>query len=280
MAAIAGVLDNSRLKAMVIPREHGAWGMMLVPLVTGAVVGAGRETRLSMLGLFIVAALSLFWLRTPVEALLGTTAIKAHSKQERATVLRAAIVLAVVAAVAIAALLLSGLANGLLVLGAISAIAFAAQAMVKKLGRSGRMPAQVIGAIGLTATGAGAYYVMTGRLDRVAFAVWIANWMFAANQIHFVQLRIRGSRLDSLAERLRFGLTFLLGTAAMVTAILLGTGMASFPPLLLVAFLPAMLRAGAWFVRSRQPLDVHKLGFAELKLAILFGALLCFAFLI
>ena len=38
MAAHIGTVPNSRLRTMVIPREHGAWGMLLVPLATGAVV--------------------------------------------------------------------------------------------------------------------------------------------------------------------------------------------------------------------------------------------------
>ena len=64
---------------MIVPREHGAWGMLLVPLVTGAVVAAGSSVNLAALALFVIAALSLFWLRTPVEAWLGTSAIKAQS---------------------------------------------------------------------------------------------------------------------------------------------------------------------------------------------------------
>jgi hypothetical protein len=37
---------------------------------------------------------------------------------------------------------------------------------------------------------------------------------------------------------------------------------------------------GCWFTRGRQPLNVHKLGFTELGHAVLFGALLCAAFLL
>ena len=31
-------VPRSRTKALVVPREHGAWGMLLVPLATGAAV--------------------------------------------------------------------------------------------------------------------------------------------------------------------------------------------------------------------------------------------------
>ena len=166
MAAHAGTLQNSRLKAMIVPREHGAWGMLLVPLVTGAVVAAGPGVNFGALALFLVAALSLFWLRTPVEAALGTSAIKAQSQSERSAVVRVSVAIGTVAAASVAALFLAGFARGLMLIGMAAALAFATQAAVKKLGRRGRMPAQIIGAIGLTSTAAGAYYVATGKLDQ------------------------------------------------------------------------------------------------------------------
>jgi hypothetical protein len=45
------------MKAMVIPREHGAWGMLLVPLVTGAVVASRSGVRVGPLTLFVFATL-------------------------------------------------------------------------------------------------------------------------------------------------------------------------------------------------------------------------------
>ena len=45
MAAHIGTAHTSRLRTMVVPREHGAWGMLLVPLATGAVAAAGRHQR-------------------------------------------------------------------------------------------------------------------------------------------------------------------------------------------------------------------------------------------
>ena len=151
---------------MVAPREHGAWGMMLVPLATGAVVALRTGINSGALTLFILAAMSLFWLRTPVEAWLGTSAIKAQTQAERGFVFRVMIAIGLLAGASIAALLWNGRNRGLLVIGGIAGLAFVVQAGVKKLGRKGRMPAQVIGAIGLTSTSAGAYYVATGKLDR------------------------------------------------------------------------------------------------------------------
>jgi hypothetical protein len=58
-------MQNPKLKAVVVPREHGAWGMLLIPLATGAVVAAGSSINSLALTLFVTATLALFWLRKP-----------------------------------------------------------------------------------------------------------------------------------------------------------------------------------------------------------------------
>lgn len=264
---------------MVIPREHGAWGMLLVPLATGAAVAARGSMNGAGLTLFAVAALSLFWLRTPVESWLGTSPIKAQTQHERRVVLRTIAAISVLAVASVAALLWTG-NHGLMLVGGISAVAFAIQAAVKKLGRKGRMPAQIIGAIGLTSTAAGAYYVATGRLDRTAVSLWLANWLFACDQIHFVQLRIHAGRADGFQQKVQQGQSFLLGQIALIAVILATCRFGLLPMTTAVAFLPVLLRGTLWFTGKRRPLDVHRLGFTELGQSLLFGALLCAAFLL
>jgi hypothetical protein len=265
---------------MVVPREHGAWGMLLVPLATGAVVAVRGGVNSAALTLFIAAATSLFWLRTPIESWLGTSPIKAQTKRERAFVMQMIAGIGALAVASVGALLWNGQHRELLVIGAIGAIAFAVQASVKKLGRKGRMPAQMIGAIGLTSTAAGAYYVATGRLDRTAIALWLANWLFAGDQIHFVQVRIHSGRAATFQEKLNKGLPFFVSQFVLIGAVLAACRFHLFPVAAAIAFLPVLFRGTFWFVRGPQSLDVHKLGFAELAQAIAFGALLCVGFLL
>jgi hypothetical protein len=278
MAAHISTGQTSRMRSMVIPREHGAWGMLLVPLATGAAMALHGGGNAGALTVFLIAAMSLFWLRTPVESWLGTSPIKAKTEQERKVVLRTICGISALALASGIALLWNG-NHGLLLIGVISGLAFVIQAGVKKLGRKGRMPAQVIGAIGLSSAAAGAYYVATGRLDRTAIALWLANWLFAGDQIHFVQLRIHSSRAGSFAEKIHQGLPFLLAQIGLIAIVLTACRNSFFPAAAAVAFLPVLLRGTFWFVRGRQALDVNKLGFSELGQSLLFGALLCVAFL-
>jgi len=265
---------------MIVPREHGAWGMLLVPLATGAIVAARSAFNGIALLLFIVATLSLFWLRTPVEAWFGLSPIKAQSREERRLVMQAIVVFCVIALASLVLLFADAYARGLLIIGAVSGIAFGVQALVKKLGRAGRMPAQIIGAIGLTSTAAGAYYVATGRLNSTAVALWAANWLFAADQIHFVQIRIRGSKLTSANEKFARGKWFIYAQIALIVFLTAASVYHALPLWTLAAFVPVLWRGLAWFLRPTQPLDVHKLGFSELAQAIVFGVLLSAAFLV
>ncbi len=265
-------VNTARLKTLVWPREHGAWGILLVPLVTGAAAGLTRGAGAGELALFTLAALALFCLRTPVESLLGASVIRAQKGTERQAVLLAAVTYGSLAAFALSALFWGGRNLGLFALGGAAALAFALQAGVRALWRRGRMAGQLIGAVGLTSTAGGAYYVACGRLDAVALAVWGANWLFAANQIHYVQLRIHGAKLARFGEKMAHGWGFVVSTF-VTTGLLIGAyKLGLLPKLAVVAFHPVLLRGLAWFVKGEAPLRVHRLGMTELMHAVLFGA--------
>jgi hypothetical protein len=129
------------------------------------------------------------------------------------------------------------------------------------------------GAIALSSTAAGAYYLATGHLGSMAVIIWLANWLFAANQIHFVQLRIHSARVMTPGEKFRQGSGFLFHQAACLLLLGLLWWAGWLPGLILIAFGPLFLRGFAWFLESPRPLQVHRLGISELLYAIVFGML-------
>jgi hypothetical protein len=245
--------------------------MFLVPLATGAAAGNPHGERIIWILLFAATVLGLFGLRTPVEAVLEISPLRPRDDAERRLIHKTIYIYASVSGSALAVLILWVHAYGLLLVGAVAAIAFLLQAILKQLGRESRMNAQWTGAIALTSTAAGAYYLATGHLGATALIIWLANWLFAANQIHFVQLRIHSSRAITPREKFRLGRGFLFHQA--ISLVLLGliwrTGW--LPVLALVAFGPLFVRGCAWFLESPQPLRVHRLGASELLYAIIFG---------
>jgi hypothetical protein len=270
---------RARSRAVIIPREHGAWGLLLVPLFTGVAAGNGSAHRIWALLAFTVAALTLFWLRTPVESLLGTGPLTAQTSHERRIALVASVFLASVSALCLSGLMWQGRNPMLLLLGAVAAFALVVQAVLRKLGRWARMAAQLVGTMALTSSAPAAYYVGTGRLSERAFVLWAANWIFAGNQIHFVQLRIHSARSANFSEKFVRGRAFFLAQAVLLAVLIFGSLRHAVPPLTIIAFIPALVRGTLWFFRKPEPLDVKSLGWSEMKQGLMFGILLAIAFI-
>ena len=261
---------------MLWPREHGAWGMLLVPLATGAIVGELRGGTVAPVLLFLAAALALFCLRTPVEALLGASAVRAQKGTERQWVVLGAAIYSAIAAVTLGILFRHG-NRGLLLLGAAAAASFGVQAGLRKLGRSTRTSSQVLGAIGLTSTAAGAYYVTTGHLDARALALWFANWLFAANQILFVQLRLHAAKVEGIGHRFAAGWHALLGLGITIVLLFGAFEAGTLPRRAVLAYHPMILRNLWWYFQKPRPLNVHRLGVRELISAVVFGVIFIIA---
>ena len=274
-----------RVRALVVPREHGGWGLLLVPLFTGIVAGVSSAEAIPALVLLTIVALGLFCLRTPVESLLGTSVMRARSSAERQAALIAAAALAGICVACLAGLFWNGRNQGLLILGAIAFAALFAQMLLNKLGRAMRMAAQLAGAVGLTCTAPAAYYVATGRLDERALLLWACNWIFAGNQIHFVQLRIHSARAVSFKDKFAHGRLFfifqmllLLGLASVLIVHFTNNDLREVPGLVIIAFVPALLRGIRSFFTGFEQLDVKSLGWSEMRQGILFGVLLAIIF--
>ncbi len=271
--------QRARRRALIVPREHGAWGLLLVPLFTGVAAGFAPAHRAWPLLVFTVATLSLFWLRTPLESLMGTGSLTVHTTGERWTALIASACLGAVSVACLGGLMWNGRNSELLSLGAAAAFAFVVQTILRMFGRRARMAAQLAGTIGLTCTAPAAYYIGTGRLDERALVLWAANWIFAGNQIHFVQLRIRAARATTFSGKLDQGRFFFLAQPVLLVALALASRWSVLPPLAIIAFVPALVRGTQWFFRKPESLDVKKLGWSEMKHGVAFGGLLALAFI-
>lgn len=268
----------ARRKSLIVPREHGAWGILLVPLATGAAVGWAAGGQAFPLVPLTVAALALFWLRTPLENWMGAVPTRARSSDEIAAVRRAVLSLGGVAAAALAWLFWGGRNGKLLWIGTAAALAFAAQGLVKRKWRGARTAPQTIGAAGLTAVAPAAYCVVAGRLDSIAWALWAGNLLFAFNQIQYVNLRIQSARAATRSEKFSQGRGFFAGQVILAAILAAACAWRLFPWLAAAAFLPLLVRGFAWFAVRPRPLAIHALGKRELYLAIAFGLLLALGF--
>lgn len=272
--------QRERRRALILPREHGAWGLLLVPMVTGAGVAFLTSHHILPFISLLIASLSLFWMRTPVESLLGTSAMRAQTPSEKRLVILVISGLLSVAALALGSLLWGGRNPLLWWIGIAAGIAFVAQALLKKLGRRMRMVSEIVGTVGLTASAPAAYYVVTGQFDIMGWVLWIANLAFAGDQIHYVQLRLHTSKVEGLSAKLSRGWGFAIGQAALTVALTVACVSGFLPRFASLAFAPLLFRGWFYFLQKPAPLVVRKLGWNELTQAIVFCILLIVTFAI
>ena len=277
MAIPINTTSAARTRAIWVPREHGAWGMLLVPLVTGAGAATNGGGYVALVW-FTLAAIALFWLRTPVESLTGTSVIRARTTEERHAAFVAAGIVGAIAISALVALFWDFRNLALILIGGVAGLAFVAQAILKKRARKYRAIAQLVGSIGLASTAASAHYLRTGSLGDAAVLLWLVNWLFSAEQIQFVQLRIQGARLETTRERLDRGNGYIVTISLVIATIVLLSVFGFLPALTLLVFVPSLVRSTIWFTSTKKPLDVHKLGWMELMNAILFAVVLITVF--
>lgn len=266
--------QHERRHALIVPREHGAWGLLLVPMITGAGLAFRESSNFVPFILLLTSALALFWLRTPFESLLGTSAMRAQTKDERRSVIFAVVILASIAALGLGSLLWAGRNTSLWWIGAAAGAAFAGQALLKKLGRRTRTLAQIVGTIGLTSAAPAAYYVVTGKFNTTAWILWIVNLVFAGNQIHYVQLRLHTARVEGFRARLSRGWAFAAGQFLLTAALTVACVGGLLPQFASLAFAPLLFRGWFYFLQKPAPLVVRKLGWSELAQAIAFCVLL------
>jgi hypothetical protein len=265
---------------LLVPREHGTWGLLLFPLISGAIVGyvASPNASLQPVVWFLLTALSAFLIYQPLESLLGLSLIKARSQRQQRIAIISVIAFAVIATAGV--LELFHLHRRLVVVFGLAALACFGLRILLGSSRPMRVPKQLIGALGLSSTAAGAYYAATGRIGWLSILLWLASWLFAAGQIEYVHLRISTAQVRSHRQKLRSSLAVcflhLLMIGTSITAALAG-----FAPLLLtLAFVPSIIRLGVWLARPWRPLGVHILGVSELLQGLLFNILLISAFVV
>jgi len=267
------------LRKLLVPREHGSWGLWLLPLITGAIAGKVQTHQSSGWATFwlCTASSSAFLAYQPLEALLGSSLYRVRSQIEKQ--IAAVWVLLCCAIGGVAAITLVRLGRGLVLCFAVLGIACFGIRLLLGKSRRLRVARQILGALSLSSTAAAAYYVATGKLDRTAILLWAANWLFAAGQIEYVQLRVRTATVRTRLEKVSAGLRIAAYHLVLLYFAIAAATAHVVHPLFAIAFVPAVTRIFVWAATKPAKIDFHVLGLSELFQSVLFSALLLAAFL-
>ncbi|MBV8207601.1 MAG: YwiC-like family protein [Acidobacteria bacterium] len=261
-------------RSVVLPREHGAWGMFAFPLLSGTAAGYFSGGRMwGSLAAITVASSAAFLLRTPLEALLQLSVVRVANRAER-RVARAACAMLSTAGVA-ALLLFCRTCSPVLLLPVVAAAAVAASPrFLRRRGSIGEAGA-VLAAFSLSSTAFLAYYGVTGHAGVVAASLWLFNFLFSADQVMFVQSHLaRVQPGGGAAHAIR---KYRLLSTAILLFLALAATLGFISPLAALAYSPLWVRG--WCSQfSGQTLGLRRLGYRELGWVALSCALLAAGF--
>lgn len=248
--------------ALMLPREHGAWVMLLVAYLLGTVTAGSAGWPSALL---LVAILALFIASRPLELSIQGRGSSAVGR------LVAYGVIGIAAGLGL--LVRFGLWM-LLPLGAGAGLILGLQVPLRKRHLDRTWPARLASIAALLAAGPAAYYVASGSLDTRALGVWLLASLYSGSSVFYVRLHYRppakrkGEPLQEgrLAAERQMG-TY-LATIFATTAVLGLAG--ALPPLAMAAFVPLAIKvAWAWRRRDLRP-SLRQIGLREMGHSALF----------
>lgn len=250
----------------VIPKEHGAWAVLLVPLAVSAIIAERITTDLVLL---TTSALAFFLAYDPVQTLL-----RGRSRDSRHRFWAGVYV---VAGIALGVPLL---VRGFHLLVPVAAFAIGCFLVSVNLARGRRksVGADFWAVIGLTLGGPSAAYVLNGSMSVDAVLVWILHVLFFGSGVIYVHMKLKAKGLKSvhldLGQRIGLG-AFNLAYHAFVIAAVSVLVVTQYTPLLAIAaFVPVTVHAVLGTLRLSQTVRFQRLGFILLAHSIVFGVLI------
>lgn len=261
--------------SLILPREHGAWGIVLIPFLT-AVAIAGRLTLPVLLAL--VAVLLAFVARYPLQLLLVPALYRRAGSPPLARLRSLALAYGLLAAGAGILLVVTWEFYLLLAVGLLVLLFFIFHLWLGRRGNDRGWSAALVGTVGLTLSGPVGWIAATGKLDQTGLLVWGLNCVFFCAGIVYVKSRIR-SRLvvhrPELRQVTRFMLSFHLAVVLFVLALAF---LRWVPPLIVLPFAVAAARAIWGAGREGQPFVLRRLGWSEVALSVFFATFLTLGF--
>jgi hypothetical protein len=254
-----------------LPREHGAWGILLVPFLT-AVLVAGRLT--PAVPLALAAVVLAFLARFPLEVLLAPAGREARVGPELARARHFAWVYGL-GLLGTGAVLVGGWKLYLLVpLGGLAGALFGLHIRAARRGSERRLGEELLTTSGLTLSALAGWIAATGGVDGRGLLVWVLNATFFCAGVVYVKSRIQARRAGLRGED-RFPRGVVLGFHLLLVALasaLVALRWAS--ALVVVPFALAAARASWGLRRSGQPFALRRLGWSEVGLSLLFAGFL------
>jgi hypothetical protein len=261
-----------------IPKEHGSWAMLIVPLLVGIIVAPTWHWRTIV---FLVAAFGFFLVRFPLATLVKT---RQRRRVDRAYLWRWVIIYGGITALCGGWLVLTQGLWWLVSIGLVGGLLLVFHLWLITRRQEMSVIGELAGIFGLALGAPMAYYVNSGQLDRTAVILWLINALYFGGTVFYIKLKVRQQpRLpvpDKPGQRLVKAKACLAYHTLALTFVILLVTLQLAPRLAPLALVPATAKVlqGAWHWQDKKSLSLVRLGVTELFHATAFALLVVLIF--
>lgn len=261
-----------------LPKEHGSWAMLIVPLLLGLFVAPVWHERALIL---LAAALGFFLTRYPLVVLVKT---RKRPTADRAYLWRWAAVYGAMTVLCGGWLVLAHQLVWLAVIGLFGAGLLLFNLWLVSRRQELSLLGELTGIAGLALGAPMAYYAASGHLDSIAALLGLINFLYFGGTVFYVKLKVRQQpRLpapERVTERLVKAKACLAYQTAALTLLVALAALRWTPLFLPLAFVPVTIKMvyGAWHWQDKKSLSLVRLGLAEIAHAVVFAGLVGIAF--
>jgi hypothetical protein len=260
--------------AIRMPAEHGAWGMLIFPYVSAAIIA---EYWSAPVALCAVLALGLFILRGSMQQQGGWLALRQPEH----------VVMALALAAIAGALVLYYGRTQLLGVAAVGGVLYAIQEILVRVHNEARtekrnLAAELVGVVLLSLAAPAAWIAARGQLEWMGVQVWAFNAAFFLGGVLYVKYSVRGllahREFSGWRERLAFVWPVIFYHVLLLAFLAACIFLREISAAVLLAFVPGILRASGLVFQLGKKFPIRRLGWAEIAHAVVFAALLVMAF--
>jgi YwiC-like protein len=246
-----------------LPKEHGAWAMLYVPMVAGGLVGATFNLRVvwlffSISFLFIARESLLVWWRAR------------HRGQSQPQAFKMLLIYAVLAGLCGAPLVLVYKLYWLILLASATAGLLFYNAVQATHREDRTIAGEVMAILGLTLTAPATYYVARGEWAAAALWLWALCALYFTSSVFYVKLRVHWLNRRKQEQRRQSWRRCAVYHAFLLAALLTSAATGNLSLFVLVAFAPVLGRSFWHLAKPSERINLKRIGVTEIVYSLVF----------
>jgi len=246
----------------LIPREHGAWAMLFVPMIMGLSVAKWSFD----IGLICVLMVLFFIAHHPIN-----TYLKQSNNRKNQSLLHVGCLLYVTITLGGFYLLIQYFSKPFFLMGSIAMSTFLLHLYFSYKKQELSTLNELIGIIGLTVSAPLLYLMSEQKLDFTTYYLWCINFVYFASTVFYIKLRVR--TLPKIKISLPFIEKVSIGKWTLLSLILPMIYMGLyFNILTILPLIPSLIKVG-WILTTWSPsqkINIKHIGYLEAVMSILF----------